>query len=227
MVLNGGFIDPTNRLSIFDDFLVDTLATDWWLSTVEADATDQTTIAISEAAGGTVLMSLGSTANDFGNLASAKVFSTSKAGRVDFRLKVTTGAGAIDNLVVGLTDAKTESNGNLITNFSTPTIVPDDALLLGSNGTNWYMASANNTVDTATLLSAVAAPSATYQKLSIEWNPITLQADYYVDDVHVGSIANAFRTGQILGVIIAATHVGGTGDPIITVDYVHINQERA
>lgn len=222
-----GYIDPLKRITFLDDFLGDTLSTDNWLVTREADGTDQTTVAITEAAGGTVLLSLGSTANDFGNLASGLTFSTSAPGRMDVRVKVTTGADAIDNLVIGLTDAKTESNGNLCTNVVTPAIVPDDALLwiyeLANGGDFWYYGTANNTTDRATATTLTVG--STYQKLSIVWKA-DLSVDFYINDVQRGRLTSAYRTGQVLCPIIASTHVGGTGDPIITVDYVHVSQER-
>jgi hypothetical protein len=209
------FVDDVNVFKFFDDFADDTLATDQW------------TVAITEASMGTVLFTLGSTANDFGNLASAIQFSTSAPGRLDVRLRVTTGADAIDNLCVGLSDAKTESNGNLCTNAVTPAIVPDDALLfiyeLANGGDLWYVGSANNTTDTATATTLTVG--STYQKLSICWNE-DLSADYYINDILVGHIDNAYRTGRTLCAIVASTHVGGTGDPIITVDYVRVVQER-
>jgi hypothetical protein len=225
-LVESGYIDDLNRVTFKDDFGGDTLNTNDWLVTVEADGTDQSAVAIAEAAGGTVAMSLGSTANDFANLAGAKIFSTSENGRLDCRVKVTDGANAIDNLFIGLSDAKTESNGNLITDFSTPTVVPDDCIGFASNGTNWYACTANNTVDTAFSLSGLAdAPSTTYQKLSIVWKT-DLSVDFYVDNVLVKTLENAYRAGQVLCPIIAATHVGGTGDPVITVDYIFVTQER-
>lgn len=221
------YVDTFGQVIFPDDFTEDTLSTDRWTSTVEADGADQTTIAIVEAAYGTVALSLGSTAADFGNLASAIQFPTSAPGRLDVRVKVSTGAAAIDNLVIGLTDAKTESNGNLCTNAVTPAIVPDDALLwiyeLANGGDLWYYGTANNTVDTA--VATTLTVGSTYQKLSIKWNA-DLSVDFLINDIWKGTLLNAYRTGVVLCFIVASTHVGGTGDPIITVDRVQVIQER-
>lgn len=221
------FVDNFGQFGLDDDFDFDTLSTDRWTVTREADVTDQTTVAISEAAMGTVLFSLGSTANDFGNLASAIVFSTSAPGRMDARVKVTTGADAVDNLVIGLTDAKTESNGNLCTNVVTPAIVPDDFMgfiyELANGGDLWYYGTANNTTDRATATTLTVG--STYQKLTVKWNA-DLSVDFAINDVWLGTLTNAYRTGVTLCFIVASTHVGGTGDPVITVDRVRVIQER-
>lgn len=221
------FVDDFNQFGFDDDFGVDTLKGGFWASAVEADETDQSTIVIVEAPYGTVALSLGSTANDFANLASPIQFSTSAPGRMDIRLKVTTGANALDNLVVGLTDAKTESDGNLCTNVTTPAIVPDDFMgfiyELANGGDLWYYGTANNTVDTARATTLTIGTS--YQKLSIKWNS-DLSVDFAINDVWLGTLTSAYRTGVTLCAIIAATHVGGTGDPVLTVDRIRVVQER-
>jgi len=223
-----GYIDPLKRITFFEDFLGDTLNTDLWASAVEADGTDQSAIALAEAHGGTVTLSLGSTANDFANLASGISFSTTYPGRLDVLLKVTGAANAVDNLVVGMTDAKTESGGDLCTNVVTPAIVPTDFMgwiyELANGGAFWYYGTANNGTDAATVTTSTVSTS--YQKLSVAWNA-DLSVDFYINDVLIGSRLNAYRTGVALCPIIAAVHIGGTGDPVITVDYVHISQERA
>lgn len=225
---NNALVDDFDQFTFDKDFAEDTLLTNDWTVTVEADVTSPTTIAIVEQAFGGVAISLGAVAADFGNLASALQFSTSTPGRFDARVKVTTGAAAIDNLVIGLTDAKTESNGDLCTDVTTPVIVPSDFIgfiyELANGGDLWWVGTANNTTDTA--VATTLTVGSTYQKLSFIWNE-DLSVDFYINDVLVYHMASAYRTGQTLCAIVASTHIGGTGSPVITVDRIRVVQERA
>lgn len=218
-------VNDTARFVFFEDFVTDTLSTDWWTVTLEADATNKSTCAITEAAYGTAVATLGPVANDFANLASAKQFSSSAPGRFDVRVKV---SGAPDNLVIGLSDAKTESNGNLCTNVTSPAIVPDDFVGFiyekANGGSVWYIGCANNTTDRATALTA--APSSSFQLLSVEWDSAG-NATFSIDGVEVGSLSLALRASQTLCLIIAATNIAGTITPSITVDYARVSQERS
>lgn len=223
--LEGYFSDHLNTVQFFDDFVDDTLETAKWAAAVEADGTNPSTIAITEANYGTVVITLGAVANDFGNLASAKQVNSSAAGRLDVRLKV---AGTPNNIFVGLSDAKTESNGNIVTNATTPTIVPDDAVGFAydtaNSGAVWWVVNANNTTDRSQALTA--APSSSFQKLSITWNNGG-DVKFFIDDVEVAGYLDALRASQSLCLLIASTNVAGTVTPAITVDYVRVVQERA
>lgn len=220
----GAYLLPQANVSLFDDFIDDTLETSAWAVTVEADGTDQSTCTIVEATAGTLVLELGATANDFANCAGAIVWNTSQPGIFEARVKIDS---AVDNLFIGLSDAKTESNGNLGTNLTTPALVPTDGLLFGfeqaNGGDLWYLCSANNGTDTAT--ATAIAPSTSYQTLRVEWDA-NRTATFYIDGAEVGAITSALKADVDLCPIVASTHVSGTGDPTVTVDYVFVTQTR-
>lgn len=223
----GAYILNLNNVAFFDDFLTDTLPTDWYAAATEADGTDQTAVAITEAASGTITISLGSAANDFGVLASPIVYQSGKSGRLDVRVKVTDGANALDSIFIGLSDAKTESNGVVVSNAATPTIVATDAIGfaydLANGGDAWYGVAAKNGTDTSVELGV--APTAEYQTLRMEWSGNGYVV-FYVDGVVQGTLSDAYDNDHNLCILIAASHVGGTGDPVLTVDFVSFVQER-
>lgn len=100
-----------------DHFTGDTLSTDNWTATVGGSGD---TIAIDAQNGGAVKMTTGGADNDSCHLGSAVIWSGAKEASVEWRVKIVDVSKTA--IFVGLSDAVSESNGNIAIGYPSDTL---------------------------------------------------------------------------------------------------------
>lgn len=214
-------------LNIGDDFGGAALDTFKWNKGVEADGTAQSTVDTSAADGGTLVISTGAVANDFGLIATDLVFVSGRYLEAVLRYKV---SGSPDSFAFGFSDAITESNGLIVSDTgATPVAAPTDGAMFAfesANGSgNLCAVVINDDADTVTDLSI--APGTSYQELRIRAFP-NGSVEFYVDGVlKHKELPGAIDASNALCGIVACSNVAGTITPDITIDWVNFYGAKA
>jgi hypothetical protein len=224
------FQNPRYHASFYEDFIgIDGDPPDAtvWDVTVEAGVTS--TAVLAEGFSGRLEITLGATADDFANVASPLFLYSDTPCRVNISFLPSMEADIPDNICVGVTDAKTEANGNLCLDVTpdAPDIVPTDAALWiyesANGGDLWYMGCAND--DTDTTVATDEPLEGAYHEFGVEWDA-DRNVYFYFDNELMGTIEEGLQEDVMLCIIIASSHVGGTGNPYLGVSYVFAEPER-
>lgn len=211
----------TDYLSTWDDFLGATLSTKW---AVAVSASTTASIS-SQAREGKLSLVADATINHFADVALGLHFLVSN-GYTFFETRIKNTSAITARIIeVGFNDALAPAAGLAFSNHTTPTAVSTNAAIFGYASTEnalWKL----NTVNAGTAAKTVltAAPSTSYQKLSVIIEP-TGTAHFYVDDVSVADVTSAVATSALLTPWIALKTTAGTA-ATIDVDYIFVGGAR-
>lgn len=187
--------EKRHRLDRFDGIALD--ATNFWATSVPGTSD---TIAISETVGGSCLMTTGTADNDSCMLSSAIIYNGTKLVVIEFRLTITDVSGT--GLFVGLSDAKTEANGQIALQYpgDTFTSTADDVagfVIDADHDSSLVMcASSKATTDTTPVSSGITWTDAQTKRLRLIIND-SGDAIYVIDGDVVAQIAAAVTTAGL------------------------------
>jgi len=193
----------TVRKTIKDEFMGDTLDANLWTATTDGS---NDTVAISEIAGGTCLITTGEIDDDVSFLSGPIIFNGSKKAEVEFRIGVTDISGT--NIFVGFSDAKSETS-------VLAAAYPADALTATATDFAGFVLDP----DHGASLMCVANADGTNDQVvdsGIDWEDNALhnlrvkltdaRADFFVDGIQKASIA----AGPTAATLLCATVQAGT-----------------
>jgi len=221
-------LPKTHFFELFDDFL-DYAATDWVLTTTEAGSGDATE-AVSDAAGGILLVTNANGANDYDAFQWAGVDSTSVtetftlvAGkRLYFGARLALGDADSSNIVIGLHDTDTDPVGNTIS----------DGIYFdkGEDGNLDFTCAVASAETRLTALATLA--NDTYVTVEFYYNgqvdsagAIDGMIEAYVNGLHVGSVDVANGPTTQLAVSFAIEN-GAAAAETLSMDWIRCVQER-
>lgn len=217
-----GLYNERAAVQHFDDFLGDTLNADLYATDLATGAT----IAIEEQQNGAIRFTLDTDDDDHATLAGALNLKANTAGWLEVRLKQVT-AATLRAVEVGISDAKSETNGLAFSALATPAAVADDAAVFAYNtddDTAWYLASVKGGgTPQATRLDET--PSTDWQTLRLEWTAGGA-VSFFIDGERVGTHENAVTTTVAMGVWITLKSLSGAAKSM-DVDYIAYAYNRS
>jgi len=223
IISDGGRVEDQGGASFEDDFLGDLIADQY-----AANADGGGASAIVAAVGGTVGITTAATNDNKSELTAELNWAASKS--VIFEARVTVDAITTVNFEVGLNDAKTEGATTLpFSDNDTPTAVATNAVMVGFDtdaSTNTNLTALVVKAGVAQALDLGVAPvAATYNIIRIETNTDG-DADFFVDGVYKGSLADAVTAATALTPYMGVQNRTTVITRKLTVDYLHLYQDR-
>ena len=221
----GNFKEVKKHFS--DNFMGDTLDTFDWAITEDGTADS---IAISEVAGGSLLITTGTVDNDSCKIASAVIYSGTKNAVCEARVTITDVSGT--GLFVGFTDAKTEANGAIALNYK------DDAYVTTADDAVGFVCDADSatlgassllccgtaaTVDAAVVDTGITWADGETKTLRVALTGTT--ADFFVDGVQKGRVLLSNTAATLKCFSIQAITRAADGSNTVYVSYVDCWQD--
>lgn len=199
------------RVHFQDNFTQEVINGDVWTSTVGGTSD---TIAISETAGGSLLLTTGSTDNDASHLGGAIIWNAAKKASIEVRVTITDVSGT--NLFVGFSDAKSE--GAALTAIS----YPGNTLTSTATNAVGFVIDADHATSSIMCEGVKANTDATSVDSGTDWadgETKTLRveldtdgsAQFYLDGSGVGYVADAVTAATLLCVAVQAQTRAGDG----------------
>jgi hypothetical protein len=209
----GDLLEKQNHFS--DKFMVDTLSTDAWAVAVPGTSD---TIAISEVAGGELLITTGTADNDSCMISTPIIYSGSNYSAIEARILVTdvTGCG----FFFGFTDAKSESNNSIAIHYvgDTLTTVATDAVgfvVDADHATSSIMlAAVKNNADQTPIDTGTDWADGEVRTLRVEVDS-SGNAAFWIDGVAAGALATCVTAAtKLCGSIQAITRANDGANTI-------------
>ena len=204
-----------HRYDRFDGIALDT--TNRWATSVPGTSD---AIAISEVVGGSVLLTTGTADNDSCMLASAIIYNDTKKAVVEFRITITDVTGTA--VFVGLSDAKSEANGQIALQYPADTFTSTATDAVGfvidadHSSSLVRCASVAGGVDTTPVSSGVTWADGETKTLRVELDDDD-SALFILDGEVVAKIASAIASGTLMCATVQAITRAADGSNTVRV----------